>query len=282
MTHQTTMTTIIRNRISVRTYDSRPIPQDKLEILRTLCDDMNATALSGIRFSILSQTEQKENTKLGTYGIISGSHTYLVAVTKVTTGDALELGYLFEKFVLKATELELGTVWLGGTFNRSDFEKSVDLKADEAIAIVSPIGIAKNNRSLIDAAMRFGAGSKHRKPWETLFFKEDLNQPLTREEAGKYAEVLEMVRLGPSASNKQPWRIVKSGNDYHLYLERTPNYASMMNYDLQLNDIGIAQCHFELTCLDFGLKGHWEKADPRNAFGSWIYCLTWCVEAVSK
>jgi len=282
MTHQKTMTEIIKSRISVRTYDPKPIPDEKMTAMRNVCDALNQAAFSGIHFHILTQSGQEENTKLGTYGIISGSHTYLVAVSNITTGDAMELGYLFEKAVLKATELDLGTVWLGGTFNRADFEKSVNLKEDETIAIVSPFGIAKNNRSLIDAAMRFGAGSKHRKPWDTLFFSEKADRPLTQDEAGEYTEVLEMVRLGPSASNKQPWRIIKSGNDFHLYLERTPNYASMMKYDLQRNDIGIAQCHFELTCLDLGIKGHWLNKDPKSDFGSWEYCLTWISGSSSK
>ncbi len=41
-------------------------------------------------------------------------------------------------------------------------------------------------------------------------------QPLSREEAREYAEVLEMVRIGPSASKKQPWRNVTDGADLHL------------------------------------------------------------------
>lgn len=33
--------------------------------------------------------------------------------------------------------------------------------------------------------------------------------PLEKEEAGNYEAALEMVRIAPSASNKQPWRILK-------------------------------------------------------------------------
>ena len=275
MNYHKPMTQLIRNRISVRTYDPKPIPEDRLKAIRLFLEDLNATAVSKIRFALLTRSEKSENMKLGTYGIISGTHTYLVGLTDLEKGNAMELGYLFEKVVLKATELDLGTVWLGGTFNRGDFEKNLAMNPNETIAIVSPIGIPKSNRSLIDSAFRLGAGSNNRKPWETLFFFNDPSHPLNKEEAGAYAEVLDMVRLGPSASNKQPWRIVKTGNDFHIFLERTPGYASIMKYDLQLNDIGIAQCHFEMTCQELGLYGSWQSVEPKPSIENWVYCLTW-------
>jgi hypothetical protein len=72
-----------------------------------------------------------------------------------------------------------------------------------------------------------------------------------------------MVRLGPSASNKQPWQIIRIGSDWHFYLKRTPHYRDgrvnkVLNIsDLQRVDIGIAMCHFELTARELGLNGKW-------------------------
>jgi len=48
------------------------------------------------------------------------------------------------------------------------------------------------------------AGSDRRLPWETLFYNRQLDIPLVRNDAAEYAPALELVRLGPSASNKQP------------------------------------------------------------------------------
>ncbi|MGB4438289.1 MAG: nitroreductase family protein [Sedimentibacter sp.] len=59
------------------------------------------------------------------------------------------------------------------------------------------------------------------------------------EKLGTYGVPIEMVRLGPSASNKQPWRIIKDKNSYHFYLCRTKGYGSV-NFDVQKNDLGIA------------------------------------------
>lgn len=78
-----------------------------------------------------------------------------------------------------------------------------------------------------------------------------------------------MARLAPSASNKQPWRVVRDGAGWHFYCQRTPGYGKgsfiftvLRIADLQRLDVGIAMCHFELTARQLGLPGRWVSADP--------------------
>jgi len=112
------------------------------------------------------------------------------------------------------------------------------------------------------------AGGDRRLPWEALFFDARWGAPLAPGTTGGYAEALEMVRLGPSASNKQPWRIVREGDRWHIYLQRTPGYAAVGIgklvgiADLQRADVGIAMCHFELASAELGLAGQWQIRDP--------------------
>jgi nitroreductase len=80
-----------------------------------------------------------------------------------------------------------------------------------------------------------------------------------------------MVRIAPSASNKQPWRIVQTGNAWHFYLQRTKRYGKgtllfkfLRLADLQRVDMGIAMCHFELTARSLGLQGHWIVEEPES------------------
>ena len=54
-----------------------------------------------------------------------------------------------------------------------------------------------------------------------------------------------LFRSGPSASNKQPWRIILDWNKAHFYLKKTENYAQSIPFDIQALDMGIALCHFE-------------------------------------
>ena len=118
--------------------------------------------------------------------------------------------------------------------------------------------------------------------WDGLFFDGPSAAPLGEDAAGPYAVPLEMVRLAPSASNKQPWRIVRIGRDWHFFLERTPGYWGRSKRlakiaDLQRVDIGIAMCHFALAAQEVGLQGEWVVADPDLELGGrpLEYRATW-------
>ena len=70
-----------------------------------------------------------------------------------------------------------------------------------------------------------------------------------------------MVRLGPSATNSQPWRIVLCGNTVHFY-EKQNKGMSSGDWDVQKIDMGIALCHFELGALESGLHPVLHLEDP--------------------
>jgi hypothetical protein len=179
-----------------------------------------------------------------------------------------DYGYLMERIILFATDLDLGTCWMGGTFNKSNFARKIAADDDELVPAVTPIGCITENRGMRDRLIRLGAGSKKRLPREILFFHGSFDTPLSETDAGNYAVPLEMVRLGPSASNKQPWRIVKEKGRpvFHLFLQRTRGYDKnserFQTADLQRLDMGIAMCHLELTAKELNLEGKWEKSGP--------------------
>jgi len=96
-----------------------------------------------------------------------------------------------------------------------------------------------------------------------MFFDGSFSRPLSAIAAGKFAQVLDMVRLAPSASNRQPWRIVRDGNAFHFFLQRTPNYSGFTkSADLQRVDMGIAMCHFELAARESDYTGKWIDSEP--------------------
>lgn len=150
----------------------------------------------------------------------------------------------------------------------------MSLLENEFIPIVSPVGIKKEKPRVFESAMRAVIGANKRKPWSELFFEVGGLVPLNEHSEGEYAIPLEMVRLGPSASNKQPWRIIKDNNAYHFFLCRTKGYG-VTGYDMQKNDIGIAKCHFELSVNELGLKGSWEEIKNTNTPNNWEYICTW-------
>jgi len=90
-----------------------------------------------------------------------------------------------------------------------------------------------------------------------------------------------MVRLAPSATNFQPWRIIKASEPdmFHFYLRRAPGLKQLfsMKSDLQRIDIGIAMCHFELAADEEGLRGKWTVNNPllRGMADKLEYMATW-------
>lgn len=192
-----------------------------------------------------------------------------------------DFGYLMEKNILMATDLGLGTCWLGGTFNSSRFSRKIALLDNEILPAVTPVGYAVQKLPPMDSTIRTFSGAAKRKPWSTLFFQG--NRPLLTEEARSYATPLEMLRLAPSANNLQPWRVIKEPNAdiYHFYIKRTPALKQLQQFtaksDLQLVDIGIAMCHFALVAQEEGLSGVWTINDPRlgNMAAKLDYMVTW-------
>ncbi|MDP3441296.1 MAG: nitroreductase family protein [Ignavibacteria bacterium] len=265
----------IKQRISVRTYEEREIEKDDLDKLNRFIDEVNKGMNTKVKFSIIqNDSSSDQSQKLGTYGIIKGTNTFITAIIQNDEKDVVEIGYFLEKIILYATGLGLGTCWLGGTFNRKDFENYIALGQDESLALLIALGYRKDKQSMIETAMRFMAKSDQRKPASELFFEKDSEHSLDLNQLGDYAKVLELVRIAPSASNKQPWRIVRNNNNYEFYCCRTPSYG-IMNYDLQMNDIGIAKCHFELSALELGLKGRWVKQDNMTSISNFEYVVSW-------
>jgi len=269
----------ILQRKSIRTYKDEPISQELKEKLKNYIADVSSPFEPRTRFVMLDTDDMSGQTKLGTYGVISGARTFICGITEDAIRYEENLGYAFEKIILYATSLGLGTCWLGGTFNRANFAKAAELKENELIPVVTPVGYPKEKRNLIDSVLVKSAGSVNRKDWSELFFDGDFGKPLKRETNPKIAEILDMVRIAPSASNKQPWRIVRSGQLYHFYLSRTPGYRTLLSFDIQRLDIGIAMCHFEIMIKELGLKGKWIDEDPGiNLEKNTEYIISYIVE----
>lgn len=269
---------VIRKRISVRTYQSKEIPTDLKEQLLTYGARINGPFQPKVRLEFIDNASiaEKAGGKIGTYGLIKGAQHYIAAIVEKGDKNFEQLGYIFEKFILYATSLDLGTCWMGGTFRRRDFAKILPLRMNEEMAAVSPIGFPESKRSIAESFMRFSVGSSKRKPWEELFFNQSFLQPLGRNLPFEYITALEGVRLAPSSLNTQPWRIVKCKDAYHFYLMPSRTYGKNSDFKLNRIDMGIAMCHFELVLLEQGIRGYWttENVDIEGS-KEMNYTISW-------
>jgi nitroreductase len=279
-----TIPELIRERSSWRSYTDDPIEEPKRAALREAMAALEPPFGSQLRFELieLDGLDAKQLRALGTYGFIKNPRAFLAGAV-VSGPKALEdFGWAMESLVLLATDFGLATCWLGGSFSNSAFGAQLKARPEELVPAVSPLGYGTGRRSARDRVIRFVAGSKDRKPWEALFFSGAPGSPLSREEAGAWAEPLELTRLAPSASNKQPWRVVRVPEGFHFYLERTPGYGVGLERsgkaDLQRVDMGIAMCHFELAARAAGLEGAW-SAEAAPAVVGLEHAASWLLDA---
>jgi len=281
-TNSKSITEIIKFRSSCRTFSSKLLTKENKKKITDILKNTNLTSpfneeKQNCRFEIV-ELENKgtdEKRKLGTYGFIKGANQFIIGITRRSKFVKEEFGYIFEKLILDFTKQGFGTCWLGGTFNRSNYAKTVNIEDNEFILCISPIGIPADSRRLSEKIIRRAIKAKKRKNWNVLFFEENIANPLTEISAGKYAIPLEMVRLAPSGGNKQPWRILKEKdkNIFHFYwiMGKSMSYNKIHKVDM-----GIAVCHFDLMVKELGLKGNWiiEQESP-SKFDKFKYVITW-------
>ncbi len=263
---------IIKIRSSWRAYKAQPIEPEKLAKLRESMKSLSTGPFGGrARFELIEcpnidPTTAKRLGTYGTYGVIKGAQYFLIGVMTQSPMDREDFGYLFEELILLATDLGLGTVWLAGTFNRSDFSNYMHITSNEYVPAVSPVGYVTDKRRLLDNVIRRYTKATTRKPWELLFFNGNFHTPLDPGVAEPFNIPLEMVRFGPSAKNWQPWRVVKDqgANNFHFYIQHVNNRqdgGSLPGFTRV--DIGIAMCHFDLSTVELKLPGKWVVKDPQ-------------------
>ena len=271
MTFSKPFAEIVQARYSCRTYQERPIAASTRQKLSAIASSLPPGPFGTTpRFELVAATaEDRDALKgLGTYGFIKGATGFFVGATDDPARGTEDYGYLMELLVLHATDLGLGTCWLGGSFTKSSFAAKIDARPGELVPAVTAVGYIAERPRVFDPLIRRYARSDKRRPWERLFFRDTFDHALSHADAGSYARPLEMVRLGPSASNKQPWRVIRDGDAWHFYLARTSGYGAgrltkgFLTADMQRLDMGIAMCHFELAARDLGLEGRWSFDEP--------------------
>ena len=174
------------------------------------------------------------------YGMFDGVRAMLVLKGNRELAFLKEkVGYYGEQLILKATELGLGSCWVGGTFDRRSavFEPS----SEEEMVCVVPIGkVAQSSRK-----ERMIRGVIHRKS-KTIEEMVRADRPLSEEER----QAMQLVQLAPTAKNTQKPVFIFAGDKI---------YAGVADDEpFDLVDLGICKLHFEIGMKQLFLQGHFE------------------------
>ena len=263
----TSVIELIKQRHSCRTYEKRAIAAETAARLAAFCASVTSGPFgTPLRFELAAAAVDDPGALkgLGTYGFIKEPAGFIIGAVAPGKKNLEDFGWGMEAILLYATGLGLGSCWLGGSFAKSRFASRIHAGAAEIVPAVAAVGY-RTEETPLRRMMRSQIKSDSRKPWEALFFRDDFGTSMRAAEAGAYQVPLAMLRLAPSASNGQPWRVVQKGECYHFYLQRkpgfTPGRASLIPFtiaDLPRIDLGIAMCHFQWTAEELGMKGRWE------------------------
>ena len=155
----------IRERKSVRTFDGEPVSAEDREKIEQYIRTIENPFGVPVRFVLLDA---------GAHGlsspVLSRESLYIAGIVSKVPHAEEAFGFSFEKLVLYARSLGIGTTWIGGTMNREAFERAAGLAEGEMMPCVSPLGYPAKRRSLKETMMRKGVGADSRLPVEKIFF----------------------------------------------------------------------------------------------------------------
>lgn len=269
------ITETIRKRKSSRTYNQLLLsPADKAELEKFIFENRKGINNEVIEFSIVEKEDPNNQLKIN-YGMIQGYKTFVLGASGANPESRLNYGYLMEKVVLKATEMGIGSCWVG-YFDQSYF-KEIKLNDGFEIPSILIVGYAKDKQSAGERLVRITVKAHKRHDWQNLFFNYQSKLPLNTNLISEYTDSLEMVRLAPSSGNTQPWRIFYDETIAEFHFFKKPinkRYEEMGLHDI---DLGIAMAHFELTSISNELSGDWIKhnAESISSTPDLHYIISW-------
>jgi len=227
--------TIIK-RNSIRKYNMTPLESELLTKVENTINQIKPLLTDSGSFSFRIVSHDEFYAKTDGMFRIKAPH-YLLLFGDGSDDAHKNIGYVGELVALKLTEMGIGTCWLGGA-------KSAEAQDLNEYTISIAFG-----KPLAD--FRKNADEAKRKDLAKI--AEGYNE--------KQREILEYVRLAPSAINLQPWyfkcETTTSPNANHIHIFRTKPrnlYNLVMRKHLEMMqkiDIGIAISHFSVVDFEF-------------------------------
>jgi nitroreductase len=233
-------------RRSRRKYLPGPIDAQTRESLRALAAEYGEA--SGARIELAFDSPAAFDGLRKTYGLLTGVRNYAGLIARKGDKEAVErLGYYGELLMLHAVALDLGTCWVGGSYDRTLCPFAPG-EGEEIVCTIT-LGPVKEKNSLRESLIH---GVMHRKTKTAAqMMSADAPPP------GWFMAGMEAVRKAPSAVNRQPVTFSYRDGLVTASVEN-PGTATLL-------DFGIAKLHFALGAG--GGEWAWGNGSPFHYTG---------------
>jgi nitroreductase len=240
----------IFRRTSRRSFLNRVPEEEKIARLEKVCKEFRPFWEARTEF-VKKSSEEVFKGVIGKYGKIKEAPFYIAFIGDMNSTIVQEaIGYTGEGIILEATFLGLATCWVGGFFNPENVEKHIQLRENEKVLAVTPVGLAEKKYAFFEKIFKGFVRSHRRKPLEKLVDRTPVSPWMKK--------ALEAARLAPSAVNRQPWRFKIEEKAITVTIDSMKNIS---NISKRL-DCGIAMLHLELGARAAGVEGRWEFLSP--------------------
>lgn len=219
---------IIFKRKSIRNFNLTPLDDATLKEISEYLNSLKPM-YGGIKteFKIISPDGVKRR-------MMKEAPHYIAVFSEVKEGYLTNIGYMLQHADLFLSANGLGSCWQGIPAPTSELLNSSNLKFVIFIAFGKPKDPGSLHRTNISEFKR--------KPQSEI-------TDITGAD-----ELLEVVRIAPSATNSQPWFFTGNNNIIHAYSVKPGFIKRFMVKKYIPIDMGIAICHLEIAAEHFGKK----------------------------
>ena len=241
----------IYKRKSVRKYSEGKLSREKLNEIREGCDSAERL-YKDIDFTI-HLVEEGENIQkimlgiIGNYGKVLAPH-YLVITSEAKEGYLENVGYVLEQVVLELTAMGVATCWLGGHIKEESLRGILEVPSNHKPVVMVSFGYAKDGIEFL-----------RKDPKEAK--RKNLNEIVDGNLNETWKEIMEAVRIAPSAANSQPWKFDVDDKKIHVYCEGPKNFL-MKKFLGTINklDIGIGLAHVKIAAEHLNKEVKFDKS----------------------
>lgn len=215
---------IIFQRKSIRKYDLTPLDENTLKQISSKINNLKP-------FYDPIKTELKIVSQNDVKGLLAvKAPHYIIAYSEAKEGYLTNIGFMLQQIDLFLSANGIGSCWLGLAKPIKEVSNFSNLEFVIVLAFGKPA----------EPLHRSSASEFKRKSLQQIRTIEDKDQ------------LLEPVRLAPSATNSQPWYFTGEAENLHVYCVKLNFIKAMIYEKMNKVDIGIAMCHLWIAAKHFG------------------------------